>query len=917
MGAASPHEQDWTSVVARYARAVGVDLSPQTIDELATHLEDLYLAARERGADEVAARQEARQALEASGLFPLRRDPRRDARAIYAGTANDVASISRSRSLAMVYALRMALRQFRLHPAFALIVVLVLGVGTGAATVVYTIVDSVILRPLPYRAPDRLVKLWDTNSEKGLTHDPFSPVTFMDYRALPVFKDAAAWWRPVVNLVDPGLDPVRVKTIEASNNLFAVLGVSTEMGEGFPQDDRLFSRTRVAVISDRLWRTRYGADPTILGRQLRLNDTPYTVVGVMPAGFHFPDDVDVWQRLQWDLGQHSRGAHFMEGVARLADDTSLEQARAACDALAIRLGDDFRSSNKGWAFAVMPLLNDQLGYYRPALYVLLGAVGLLFLIGCLNVASLLLTRALSREREIAVRTALGAAPRQIVTQLLAESLILSIAGAVAGAVAALVALPLTIALTPVTVPRLAEATVNLRVLNLAFVLVAGMTLVFGLVPSLVLVRRHVGTDLKAGERGSSRGTRRLHQGLVVAEIALACALLVSSALLIRTVGQMTRVPLGVKAQNVVLATIQLTSPSGTSAGWQTVGNQQAAILDRIREQPGVLSAGSTNFLPMDAGWRSPFLPVDQPPGRPEDQPQAQHHSVSEGYFETMGATLLEGRLFTARDTPDTDAVAIVNATLAKRYFPGQSAVGRDILSSAVQIGPLGRNLTWRVAPDGQHLIQPRVHIIGVVADIQNAALGLPVEPAVYASTRQFPFSSVTLAIVARDHAAAVQAIRAALKSVSPNTPLGTVETWQDRFNSRTAEPRLLMTTLTAFGSLAAFLAALGVYGLCSWSVALRQRELAIRLTLGARPVSVAAIVIRHSIVLVVAGLMTGLALVQAARGTLSTVLFGITPHDLTAIVIAAALLFAAALVASLPAAWRAMHVDPVEGLRVE
>jgi putative ABC transport system permease protein len=902
MAASPSHEHHWASLVTRHAQTAGVDLSPQTIDELATHLEDLYLAARARGVDDALARHEAQQALETSGLLPLRRERRKEPR--------------RSGGLALAYALRMAVRHFRLHPAFALIVVLVLGLGTGAATVVYTIVDSVVLRPLPYRAPERLVKFWDTNREKGLNHDPFSPVTFLDYKALPVFQDAAAWWRPSVNLVDPGLDPVKVKTIEASANLFSVLGIGMQLGEGFPQDGALFSRTRVAVISDRLWRTRYAADPGILGRPLSLNDTPYTVVGVLPPGFHFPDDVDVWQRLQWDLGQHSRSAHFMEGVARLADGSSLEEARAAADALATRLEREFEASNKGWAFGVVPLLSDQLGYYRPALYVLFGAVGLLFLISALNVASLLLTRALSREREIAVRTALGASPRQIVTQLLAESLILSAVGALAGLLVALVALPLIIAVTPVTVPRLADAAVNGRVLSLALALLVGMTLVFGLVPSLVLVRKHVAGRLKAGERGSSRDSRRVYQGLVIAEVALACALLVSSALLIRTVGQITRVPLGVDGRTVILATVQLSAATSNPDAWQAVGTQHAALLDRLREQPGILSAGSTNFLPMEHGWRVPFQRADQAAGRREDLPQAQDHSVSDGYFETMGARLLEGRLFTSHDTPDAEAVVIVNETLAKRHFPGQSAVGREILAGSFAVGPLGRNLMWTVRPDG-HRIQPRVRIVGVVADIQNAALGLPVEPAVYASSRQFPFGTMTIVMTARDHATAVQALRRVLKAVSPATPLGTVETWRERFNSRTAEPRLLMTTLTAFGTLAAFLAALGVYGLFSWSVALRQRELAIRLTLGAPPLSVGTTVIRHSVALVAAGLVTGLLLVRAARGALSTVLFGITPSDLTSIVVAGTLLFVAALVATLPPAWRAMRVDPVEGLRAE
>jgi putative ABC transport system permease protein len=917
--ATSRPEPDWTAVVADHARGAAIDLSPQTVDELAAHLEDLYLAARADGADDDAARSTARRALESSGLLPLRREPRPDPRAIHARLADDAAAASaRPRSFAMGYALRTALRQFRLHPAFALIVVLVLGLGTGAATVVYTIVDTVVLRPLPFRAPDRLVALWDTNTEKGLAHDPVSPVTFMDYRALPVFSDAAGWWRPDVNLRDPGLEPARVKTIETSANLFAVLGTGPQLGEGFPKDGPFFSRTRIAVISDRLWRTRYGADPSLIGRTLLLNDTPYAIVGIMPAGFHFPDDIDVWQRLQWDFVQHSRHAHFVEGVARLKDGVSIEQARAAADTLATRLGREFAGSNKGWAFAILPLLHDQLGYYRPALYVLVGAVGLLFLIGCLNVASLLLTRALGREREIAVRTAIGAAPRQIIAQLLAESLVLSVAGGLLGIVVTLAALPLIVALTPVAVPRLADAAVSLRVLGLALGLVVGMTLVFGLVPSLVLLRRRTASDLKAGGRGSSRDARALYQGLVVAEVALACALLVGSALLVRTVGRMTRIPLGVEGSAVVLASVQF-APGSAGGRWEQAAVVHAAIIDRIREQPGVTSAGATNVLPMEHGWRNGFRHADQPPVPSDEQPSVQYISVSEGWFETMGAVLREGRTFTAQDTPAGEAVVVVNETLARRFFAGRSAVGGVLPETPSQIGPLGRNLMWTASPDGRHRTPPPRgwRIVGVVADIQNAALGLPVEPAVYLTTRQFPFANVSIAIAARDQATAVQAVRNALKAVTPETPLGTVETWRAHVDARTAEPRLLMTTLTTFGALAGFLAALGVYGLFSWSVALRRRELAIRLTLGARPAVVGASVIRRSLALVTIGLVLGVALVQAGRGLLSSVLFGVTAQDPMSLATGAALLLVAAVVASVPPAWRAMQVDPVEGLRAE
>jgi predicted permease len=914
--ASGPTPAEWTAIVARHGRRSRVALSSDVVAELAAHLEDLYLAARDRGDDDAAARQAALTALARSELTPLRPEPRPDSRATQARLAALTSSAARTGSLAMGYALTIAARQFRLRPLFALLVVLVLGAGMGAATVVYTIVDAVVLQPLPYLAPDRLVKLWDTNREKGLTHDPISPVTFMDHKALPVFADAAAWWRPDVNLTEPGLDPVRVKAIEASGNLFSVLGVAPQLGEGFPAKGPFFSHHVIAVISDRLWRTRYGADPKVIGRQVMLSGQAYEITGVMPPGFHFPDDVDLWQRLQWDLAQHDRHAHFMEAVARLGDGASIEQARAAADTLAARLGRQFSSSNKGWAYSVVPLLNDQLGYYRPALYVLVGAVGLLFVIGCLNVASLLLTRALSREREIAVRTALGASPRQLITQLLAESLLLSAAGAAAGLVFARLALPLAIALTPVDVPRLAEAAINGRVLALAAALVMAMTLAFGLVPAVILVKGQPHRDLKSGERGSSRGTRRIYQGLVVAEVALACALLVGSMLLVRTVGEMTRVPLGVAGDQVILANVQLSMRSTDLAGWTKAAAEHAALLDRIRQQPGIASAGSTNFMPMETGWRNPVTQATNTGGRHQDWPQAQHHSVSEGYFETMGATLLDGRFFTAHDTATSEPVAIVNATFARRWFPGQQAVGQQIVTVSGQIGPLGRNITWEVRSDGSRLA-PRVRIVGVIADIQDVALGLPPEPAVYATIRQYPFASVTLAIAARDTATATAALRAALDAVSPSTPIGTVETWAARRDRHTAEPRLLMTTLTAFGAMAALLAALGVYGLFAWTVALRQRELAIRLTLGARPAAVAGDVIRDGAVLAIVGLLAGLAIVQTARGVLATVLFGVTPHDGPSILIAAGLLLGAALAATILPALRAMRVDPVNGLRVE
>lgn len=823
----------------------------------------------------------------------------------------------------MPTALRAAIRQLRTHPGFALVTILVLGLATGAATAVFSVVDSVVLRPLPYERPDRLVTIWDTNAAQALSRDPISPVNFMDQRALPVFADAAAWWRPGINLVDPGQDPARVSTIEVSGNLFDVLGVRPQIGAGFPAEGPLFATNElIAVISDRLWRSRYNADPSIIGRPLLFNDTPYTIVGVMPARFHYPDDVDVWQRLRWDMTQHSRQAHFMEAVARLSDGTTIEQAQSAIDGLWTHIATEFanthNSAGVGWGSRLMPLLDDQLGYYRPALMVLFGAVGLLLLIGVLNVASLLLTRALSRDREIAVRVAMGARPRHLIAQLTAESLVLSILGAGAGIAAAAAALPLIVGLTPVGIPRLDEAGINLRALGLALGIAAVTTVLFGLVPAVLFLRRQVTSTLRSGERGSSRGARRTYSVLVAAEVALACALLVSSALLVTTVRRMTDTPVGVDADAVLTTTIQLTRNAGSQPvreQWMTIAETHTRILEAIRLQPGVESAGASNFLPIEIGWRNPFGIDGEPrPARQEDLPQAQLHSVSDGYFEAMGAQMASGRSFTPFDGVDAVGAVVVNETFARRYLAERGAVGRVLRVWATGIGPLGLNLkaAGATGPDGLPF-----EVIGVVRDVRNVPLGQTVEPAIYFSTRQFPFAEVFVAVRAASPDAATAAIRAALAAAAPQVPMGTARTWGDRVAARTAEPRLLMSLLIFFGLLAAVLSALGVYGLFSWSVALRARELAIRLTLGARPSGVGGLILRQSAVLILAGLAAGVAIIRAAEAALTRVLYDVTPGDLGSTLAAGGLLAAVALAACIPPVLRAMRVDPVEGLRSE
>jgi putative ABC transport system permease protein len=900
---------NWRQIVLRRARETGAeDLPVHAVDELAEHLEDLYSSARQAGLSDDDARRRALAALDESRLGSIVGSRRRTRLSL--------------RSFSMSHAFRLALRQFRHHPTFALVTMLVLGLGVGAGVTVYTIVDSVLLRPLPYREPDRLVMLWDTNHEKGLRHEPISPVNFMDYRALDVFESGAAWWRPDVNLVEPGEDPVRVRAIETGANLFEVLGVRPQIGPGFPANGPMFHADLIAVVSDRLWRSRYHADPGLIGRQIQLNGAPYMVVGVMPARFDFPGEIDVWQRSRWDFRQHSRAAHFMEAVMRIRSDADLPRAEAAATGLAARLESGFPNSNRAWGVRLVSLLDDQLGYYRPALIVLSSAVALLMTIGCLNIASLLLTRALSREREIAVRTALGATPRHLSVQLLAEALILSLAGAAVGVLATFVALPMVQAAVPVTIPRLQEATVNVRALGFALAFAVGATLVFGLVPALVLLRRRVSTGLRTGERGVSRSSRLIYRLLVVGEVAMACALLVSSGLLIRTVDRMMQVPTGVDAAKTLIASVQLSSGPGNAIynDWNAVASTYGSILERLRQERAVKAAGASNFLPLDPGWRMPFSIEGEPLARPDERPQAQFHTVSDGYFEAMGVGLASGRGFVPQDTAQTTAVIIVNETFARRFASSRAVIGQQLMTDLRGIGPLGRNLMAPPQPAAPAPPAPafsRFEIVGVIRDVKDVPLSQPTEPAVYFTARQFPFRAMYLAIAAADTASAMTALQASLRDAAPGVPFTDVRTWEERVRAKTAEPRLLMMMLVFFGALAAVLAVLGVYGLFSWSVALRRRELAIRLTLGAKPAGVAALVVRQGALLVAAGLGGGWLIVAAANQAISRVLFGVTSADPASVGIASGVLLLASLVACVPPAIRAMRVQPVEGLRIE
>src|SRR4051812_35997987 len=892
---------DWKALVVRHAHATGADgLGRHTIDELAAHLEDLYLEARASGRSERDAYAMAERALLESALATVPRSRTR------APESRPALAEPPSRGLTGVGAdVRFALRQLRRAPAFAAVAIATLGLGAGAATAIFSVIDTVLLRPLPFREPHQLVAIWEGNAVKALPKERLSPVNFMDYRGVQSsFADAAAWWRPEVNLTRPDSEPVRVSAIEVSGNLFDLLGVSPQLGPGFPQHGPFYSRDPLAVISNRLWHQRYAADPGIVGRRLDSKDGNYIIVGVMPAGFDFPADVDLWLRLTWDLTQHSRGAHFMEAVGRLKPGVTAEQASRELASVSARLAAANAATNRDWMARAVPLLDDMLGYYRPALFVLLGAVGLLLVTACLNVASLLLARATVRAREMAVRAALGASRMRLVRQVLIESLVLAAAGTVAGGLSALGLLRIAIAALPASVPRLAQTTIDLRLLAFALAVVAGTAILFGVVPALVLSRTQASEALKDGTRTatSARG-RRWNRVLVVVEVALACTVLVASALLVRSVSRMIHAPTGVSSHGVVTGTLQLSS-SGYPT-WPNVDQFYASLLDAVRRQPGVESAGAATALPLDAGWRLPFDVDGRPAAREDERPIAQHVAITSGYFEALRAQLIAGRWLTDRDTASAEPVIVVNQTFARRAFPGEEAVGRRIVSTARYIGPLGRNL----------LEAGPFRIVGVVADIHQAPLDQPDEPVIYHSARQFPFRAMTLVARGGDEASVIAALRSGLRALDPSLPLSNVRTMDDRLLARTAAPRLLMFVLVAFAILTVTLAVIGVYGLLACLVNERRRELAIRLALGAQPVALARLVTTQGLGFWMGGFLLGLVPAHLAGGWLRGVLFETRRSDVGGMGRGSGFLLAAAAVACLAPARRAARVARSEGLK--
>lgn len=794
---------------------------------------------------------------------------------------------------------RFALRGLAQRPGFTAVALATLAVGIGANAAAYSIAQAVLLRPLPFREPDRLVTVWERNVSRNRPRNVVNPGNYLAWRDRnAVFEEIAAFAPSSRNVTGMGT-PVRLDGAAVTSNFFETLGVGPALGRGFVEEDGRPGAPDVVVISDGLWRSRFAGAQDVLGRSLMLNGTPTTIVGVMSAGFALPGGSELWVPLtigEGGLQRDSRGRSLLT-LARLRDGVTVGQAQVAMDAVAQQLLAERPEFNTGWDVFVAPLHADLVRDVRPAVLVLFGAVGLVLLIGCGNLATLLLARGLAREREIAIRRALGAGTGRLVAQLLTESLVLSLAG---GALGLLLAAWLTralMALVPPEVEALFHPALDPKVAAFAFALSVASATLFGLVPAWQTVRPELVRSLREGGAGSgsSGSRRRLARMVVAGEVALALVLLVGAGVLLRSFARLSTVDAGFDPGRVLSLQVSLAGDRYADAKAQRF---QTEALERIGALPGVESAAAISWRPFGVGSATRFAVPDRPAPAAGQEPVAEVRIVSPGLFRTLAIPMREGRDFDARDVEGRPQAVIVNESVAREFWPGQSAVGRRIA------------MQWGAPLDAE--------IVGVVGDARLVGLDTPARATLYWPAGQVRNPSMTVLVRSSGRLDAVAgSVRQAIASLDPELPVAKVASLADVMSDSLQRPRVVFLVIGAFAATAALLAALGLFGVLSVSVGQRMPEMGVRLALGARPRDVAGLVLREAAALAGVGAAIGVAGALALARVLERLLFETSARDPLAIAGVIALVALVSLVAAWIPARRASRVDPLTAMRAE
>jgi len=894
---------DWRAIIGARAAASALRFPDDVLDEIAQHAETLFQRARADGASDARAMAIVQAELEdltalARAAAAARRRP--------ATALPDPPPPGRRRPLRSFAAdLGYGVRRLTTNPGFAAIAILTLALGIGANTAIFSVVNALLLAPLPFAEPDRLVMIWE--SEAGSPQSMFivSEPNWQDWRAQSTTLEDFAIWEFQSFNVSGDADPEQVSGLRVSASAFDLLGVRPQIGRTFTAAEDAPGH-RVVVIADALWARRFARDPSVIGRSMRLNGEPYEIIGVMPASFRFAQARQaLWVPIQFKPLDHERSAHSFNAAARLRAGVSLEAARAEMAALARRIVEAQTDDNRAHWATLTPMADLGVSPLRPTLVALVGAVALVLLIACVNVANLMLAQAAARQREFAIRAALGAGRVRLASQLLAEGLILAAAGGAAGVLLAWAAtramsgsLPAAIQFAPFR--DAGEIPLDGRVLAFTSLVAVTTGVLFSLVPMLGAARTSPGTMLKAaGDRGGTGRLSWVRHGLVASEVALAVVVLFGAGLMIKSVARLVSVDPGLDADRVLLMDIAL--PQEDTYGPPVRTTFCDSVQQEIASLPGVRAVGAISHLPLSGANAGRGLTIEGRPVPPPDQGvNASYRLTCPGYFSALGIPVVRGRDFTAADTLTAPGVVILNEEMARRYFEGQDPIGQRI--------KLGR-------PESS---TPWMTIVGVVGDVRHFGLDTAVRREIFRPYSQSVWPSMTIAVkTAVEPLTLAYAVKAGLGRIDPEQPVSRVRTMDDVVAESVGGRRFPMLLLAIFSGLALTLAAIGVYGVVNYLVSQRTRELGIRVALGARRRQMMQLVVGGSLRPIVAGLIVGVAGAMFGARLLSTLLYSVKPSDPSVLAGIVALLGLTAAAACWLPARRAATVDPLVALREE
>jgi putative ABC transport system permease protein len=898
---------EWQRFVRDRLRVDRLQPERQTrvVREIAAQLDDLYRDAIQRGLSEAEA--EALAADHVGDWQVLSDELSRIDRRRYAQSPLDRAADAidrrfprRGAAIMLSHLLRdarYAVRQFAAAPGFTAVAILTMALGIGATTAIFSVVNGVLLRPLPYADPAALVRVHELVPQYG--RFSVAPANFLDWRRQTTAFDRIAAYTGASATYAAGDGPERLTGSTVSWDLFPLLGASPALGRGFREDEDLPGKNAVVVLSHATWQRRFGGDPSIVGRTITFSGVPVTVIGVMPRQFYFPNrDTEYWQPIALNPANATRGGHFLSVVARLKRGVTVQSAAAEMRTLAERLAREYPASNADESALVIALHENIVGGVRPALLALFASVVVVVLIACANVANLLLVRASARGREIAIRRAIGAAGTRILQQMLVESLVLALSGGLIGIGLAFVALPAITTLSAGSIPRAGDIAVDRVVLAFAVLVSLATGLLFGLAPAWQASRAAVTDALKEGGRSSTASGRWVRSALLVGEVALSIVLLVAAGLLLRSFVRVSRVDPGFRADGVLVFRAALP---------QTVYADDAKrvafydrLLDGLRHIPGVTASALVQTMPMRGDYVLSFAVEGRPAPEAGKSPSANYRTVTPEYFQALGVPLLRGRVFNDHDTAAAPLVAIVDDAFVRKHFPNEDPIGRGI-----DIGN---------GTDGF------CQIVGVVGNVHYAGLDANADPTMYVPLRQDVFSSMwVLTRSGLDPAALAPAARLVLRGIDPSMPATSMSALSDVVSDSVAQRRFSMLLVATFAVTALFLAVVGVYGVVTYSVSLRTPEIGLRLAMGAQRAQVMRMILGGGMRLVAIGLAAGLGgavvLSRVIQSQLLPLLFETTPFDAVSYAVTAATLLAVAMLACVVPARRAMRVDPIVALR--